>query len=87
MFAFPMVMGCGILYEYFVDKSSGQCKASMNQLFNEANVFTPKDTAVVTPNSETPSAPSEAAEEAGMRPVDRTLAHASALRQAGRAGR
>jgi len=26
----------------------------MNQLFNEANVFTPKDTAVVTPNSETP---------------------------------
>jgi len=26
----------------------------MNQLFNEANVFTPKDTAVVTLNGETP---------------------------------
>ena len=54
VYAFPMVMGYGILYEYFVDKSSGQYKTSLNQLFNEANVFTPKDTAVVTPNSDTP---------------------------------
>ena len=76
MYAFPMVIGYGILYEYFVGKSSGQYKASMNQLFNEANVFTPKDAAVVTPNS-------------GMRPVvvDRTRANAPALRRAGRAGR
>ena len=54
VYAFPMVMSYGIFYEYFVDKSSGQYKTSMNQLFNEANVFTPKDTAVVTPNSDTP---------------------------------
>jgi hypothetical protein len=54
VYAFPMVMGYAIFYEYFVDKSSGQYKTSINQLFNEANVFTPKDTAVVTPNSDTP---------------------------------
>jgi hypothetical protein len=54
VYTFPMVMGYGIMYEYFVDKSSGQYKTTMNQLFNEANVFTPEDTAVVTPNSDTP---------------------------------
>jgi hypothetical protein len=54
IYGFPMVMSYGILYEYFVDQSSGQYKAPVNQLFSESNVFTPKDTAVVTPNSDTP---------------------------------
>jgi hypothetical protein len=54
IYAFPMVMSYGILYEYFIDKSSSQYKGPINQIFNEANVFTPKDTAVVTPNSDTP---------------------------------
>jgi hypothetical protein len=54
VYGFPMVMNYGVLYEYFIDKSSPQYKTSMNRLFNEANVFTPKDTAVVTPNSDTP---------------------------------
>jgi 2-keto-4-pentenoate hydratase len=29
-----------------VDRNSGQFKAPFNQIFNEARVFTPKDTAV-----------------------------------------
>lgn len=35
-------------------KNSGQYKAPFNTLSNEARVFTYKDTAVVTPNSDTP---------------------------------
>jgi hypothetical protein len=54
IYAFPMIMGYGIMYEYFIDESSGQYKGPINQIFSEANVFTPKDTAVVTPNSDTP---------------------------------
>ncbi len=54
IYAFPMVMNYGILYEFFVDRSSSQYKTTINQIYNEANVATPKDTAVVTPNSDTP---------------------------------
>ena len=35
-------------------RESGQFKAPFNQINNEARVFTYKDTAVVTPNSDTP---------------------------------
>ncbi|MGA9903149.1 MAG: DUF1254 domain-containing protein, partial [Terriglobales bacterium] len=38
----------------FVDTTSSQYKAPIGTLFNEARVFTPKDTAVITPNSDTP---------------------------------
>lgn len=54
IYGFPMVMNYGIMYAYFVDRNSGQFKAPFNQIYNEARVFTPKDTAVVTPNSDTP---------------------------------
>src|SRR5262245_15981041 len=54
IYGFPMVMNYGTLYEYFIDKSSGQYKCAFNQIFNEDRVFTPKDTAIVTPNSDTP---------------------------------
>lgn len=54
VYGFPMVMNYGIMYEYFVDRNSGQFKAPFNQVYNEARVFTPKDTAIVTPNSDTP---------------------------------
>src|SRR5271157_2069079 len=54
VYGFPMVMNYGIMYAYFVDKNSGQYKAPFNQIFNEARVFTPKDTAVITPNSDPP---------------------------------
>ena len=54
IFGFPMVMGYGILYEYAIDTKSDQYKAPFNQIYNTARVYTPKDTAVVTPNSDTP---------------------------------
>ena len=54
IYGFPMVMGYGILYEYAVDTMSDQYKAPFNRIYNTARVYTPKDTAVVTPNSDTP---------------------------------
>jgi hypothetical protein len=54
IYGFPMVMNYGTLYEYFIDESSPQYKCPFNQIFNTARVFTPKDTAIVTPNSDTP---------------------------------
>jgi hypothetical protein len=54
IYAFPMVMNYGTYYEYFIDKSSSQYKAPFNQLYNMSRVATPKDTAIVTPNSDTP---------------------------------
>ncbi|MGY4223145.1 hypothetical protein ACVMIH_000506 [Bradyrhizobium sp. USDA 4503] len=54
IYGLPIVMAYGIMYEYAVDKSSGQYKAPFNTLFNEARVFTYEDTAVITPNSDTP---------------------------------
>jgi hypothetical protein len=54
IYGFPMVMNYAVFYEYFVDKTSPQYKAPFNQLYNTARVYTPEDTAVVTPNSDTP---------------------------------
>lgn len=54
IYGFPMVMNYGVYYESFIDKASSQYKAPFNQLYNTARVYTPADTAVVTPNSDTP---------------------------------
>ena len=54
IYGFPMVMNYGVYYESFVDKASSQYKAPFNELYNTARVYTPADTAVVTPNSDTP---------------------------------
>jgi hypothetical protein len=54
IYGFPLVMNYGVFYEYFIDKSSSQYKAPFNQIYNMAHVATPKDTAIVTPNSDTP---------------------------------
>jgi hypothetical protein len=54
VYGLPIVMGYAVMYEYAVDKNSGQYKAPFNQIQNEARVFTYKDTAIVTPNSDTP---------------------------------
>ena len=54
IYGFPMVMNYGVYYESFVDTASSQYKAPFNQLYNTARVYTPADTAVVTPNSDTP---------------------------------
>jgi len=54
IYGFPMLMNYAVMYQYAVDKNSGQYKAPFNQIFNEARVFTPKDTSIPTPNSDTP---------------------------------
>jgi hypothetical protein len=54
IYGLPIVMNYAVMYEYAVDKNSGQFKAPFNQIKNEARVFTYKDTSVVTPNSDTP---------------------------------
>jgi hypothetical protein len=53
-YAFPMIANYKAMYEYFIDKSSSQYKGRFNAVINDSHVFTPKDTAVVTPNSDTP---------------------------------
>lgn len=54
IYGLPIVMNYGVMYEYAIDRNSGQFKAPFNQIKNEPNVFTYKDTAIVTPNSDTP---------------------------------
>lgn len=54
IYGLPIVMNYAVMYEYSVDKDSGQYKAPFNHIKNEARVFTYKDTAIVTPNSDTP---------------------------------
>jgi hypothetical protein len=54
IYGLPIVMNYAVMYAYCVDKNSGQYKAPFNQIKNEARVYTYKDTAIVTPNSDTP---------------------------------
>src|SRR6202158_35105 len=54
IYGLPIVMNYAVMYEYCVDKNSGQYKAPFNQIKNEPRVFTYEDTAIVTPNSDTP---------------------------------
>jgi hypothetical protein len=54
IYGLPIVMNYGVMYAYAIDKSNPEFKAPFNQIKNEARVFTYKDTAIVTPNSDTP---------------------------------
>jgi hypothetical protein len=54
IYAFPMIAGYKAFYEFNVDKTSSQYKGPLNTIISAANVFTYKDTAIVTPNSDTP---------------------------------
>jgi hypothetical protein len=54
VYGFPMVDAYRIQHAYFVDKANPEYKASWNQLYNNARVYTAADTAVQTPNSDTP---------------------------------
>ena len=54
VYGLPLVMNYAVMYEYAVDKDSSQFKAPFNQIKNEPRVYTYKDTAVITPNSDTP---------------------------------
>jgi hypothetical protein len=54
IYGLPIVMNYAVMHEYAVDKSGPQFKAPFNQIKNEARVFTYEDTAIITPNSDTP---------------------------------
>jgi hypothetical protein len=54
IYGLPLVMNYAVMQEFAVDKNSGQFKAGFNEIKNEHRVATPEDTAVITPNSDTP---------------------------------
>jgi len=54
IYGLPMSMFYSIMNAYAIDKDSGQYKAPFNEIANEPKVYTPADTAIVTPNSDTP---------------------------------
>jgi hypothetical protein len=54
IYGFPMVDSYRIQYAYFVDRESPEFKAQWNQIVNIPRVYTPADTAIQTPNSDTP---------------------------------
>ncbi len=53
IYGLPLVMNYAIMYQYCVDTNNLQYKAAFNHIKNDARVFDYKDTAVVTPNSDT----------------------------------
>jgi len=54
IYGLPIVMNYAVMYDYVIDRKSGQWKMPFNEIFNEHRVFTYKDTTVITPNSDTP---------------------------------
>jgi len=54
VYGLPIVMNYAVLYDFVIDKNSGQYKGPFNQIVNTHRVFTYEDTAIVTPNSDTP---------------------------------
>jgi hypothetical protein len=54
IYGLPIVMNYAVMHEYAVDKGGPQYKAPFNQIKNEPRVFTYEDTAIITPNSDTP---------------------------------
>jgi hypothetical protein len=54
IYGLPLVMNYAVMYEFAVDTKSSQFKAPFNQLHSMHHVATYEDTAVVTPNSDTP---------------------------------
>src|SRR6266850_130696 len=54
VYGFPLVNNYRIQYGYFVDTKNPEFKAPWNQIHNVPRVYTPADTAIQTPNSDTP---------------------------------
>jgi hypothetical protein len=54
IYGYPVVEAYKTLYAQAVDQGGPNFKAPFNQIGNTANVFTPNDTAIITPNSDTP---------------------------------
>jgi hypothetical protein len=54
VYGLPIVMNYAVMHQYVIDKESGQYKSPFNTIYNEHRVFTYEDTAIPTPNSDTP---------------------------------
>jgi hypothetical protein len=54
IYGFPMIAAYKAMYQFNVDKTNSQYRGPFNAVLSDARVFTPKDTAIVTPNSDTP---------------------------------
>jgi len=54
IYGYPLVDSYRVEYSYYVDRQSPEFKAPWNHITNIPNVYTPADTAVQTPNSDTP---------------------------------
>ncbi len=54
VYGFPMIAAYKALYQFNVDKTNSQYKGPFNTIWNDSKTSTPKDTAIVTPNADTP---------------------------------
>jgi hypothetical protein len=54
VYGFPIVDNYRVMYSYFVNKDDPEYKGDWNQIHNTARVYTPADTTIQTPNSDTP---------------------------------
>src|SRR5580698_3480661 len=54
VYGFPLVDSYRIQYDYFVDSKGPEFKAPWGQIANTPRVYTPADTAIQTPNPDTP---------------------------------
>lgn len=54
IYGFPLVMNYLVFHDSFLDPTAKGYKGPMNQLHNDARVYTSADTTVQTPNSDTP---------------------------------
>ncbi|MFH5776917.1 DUF1254 domain-containing protein [Paracoccus broussonetiae] len=54
LYTYPMVKNYLTLYQYALEPGGKQYKGPLNTLSSIARVYTPQDTAIITPNSDTP---------------------------------
>jgi hypothetical protein len=54
IYTYPMVKNYLTMYQYAVEKDGSQYKGPFNEIASVARVYTPEDTAIITPNSDTP---------------------------------
>jgi hypothetical protein len=54
IYTYPLVKNYLTMYQYALEPGGGQYKGPLNTLANIAKVYTPEDTAIITPNSDTP---------------------------------
>lgn len=54
IYTYPMVKNYLTMYQYALEPDGSQYKGPLNTLVSIARVYTPDDTAIITPNSDTP---------------------------------